>query len=338
MAADMPASNAVKALSLDAPYTWAWRDVPEPAMPGEGEALAAIRRIGVCGTDIAAWHGKMPFINGPRIPGHELGVEVLAIGGGVHHVKPGDACAVEPYLHCGRCAPCLRGLTNCCESLHVLGVHSDGGMCPRLLLPAAKLHPAPLSHDVLALIEPLAIGAHAVERAALTAGESAIILGAGPIGLAVAESLRSQAVPFVIVEVNAARRAWAAVHLKCETLPSLTPAKQAAVVFDATGHPGSMAQSFQHAAFGGRVVFVGITAQPVPLDDALFHRRELTLLATRNARAIDFQNLIHAIRQHRMDPQPWITHRAPLSAVPDVFASWLHPDSGLVKAVISVDG
>jgi len=162
----------MKAIQLEKPQTFHAIDIAEPAAPGPGEALLRIHRVGICGTDLGGFLGKMPFYSYPRIPGHELGVEVLAVGAGVTNVAVGDRCSVEPYLNCQKCYSCRRGLTNCCATNQTLGVMCDGGLCERMLLPARKLHVSrKLSYDQLALVETLAIGCHAVDRARVKAGD-----------------------------------------------------------------------------------------------------------------------------------------------------------------------
>jgi len=178
----------MKAISLDQPQKLRVIDTAEPNPPGPGEALVKIHRVGICGTDYAGYLGKMPFFSYPRIPGHELGVEVLAVGVGVTNVQAGDRCSVEPYLNCQKCYACRRGHTNCCEQNQTLGVMCDGGLAERYLLPARKLHISrKLTFDQLALVETLAIGCHAVNRGASKAGEHLLVIGAGPIGLSAVE-------------------------------------------------------------------------------------------------------------------------------------------------------
>ncbi len=178
----------MKALRLNEPGKLEFFQAPEPAPPQEGQALVRVLRTGICGTDLHAYRGKQPFFTYPRILGHELGVQVLALGPGTSaaDVAPGDVCCVEPFLNCGQCPACRRGKTNCCESLKTLGVHIDGAMQERYVLPAHKLHKAPsLRPEQLATVEPLCIGSHAVARAQPEAGDSLLAIGAGPIGLAV---------------------------------------------------------------------------------------------------------------------------------------------------------
>jgi alcohol dehydrogenase len=328
----------MRALQLVAPQQFNWIELAEPGPPGPGEALVAVRAMGVCGTDISGWLGKMPFITFPRLLGHELGVEVLAIGSGVDHVQPGDRCAVEPYLNCGDCHACRQGRTNCCETLEVLGVHVDGGLRERWRLPARRLHPDnSLDFEQLALVETLAIGCHAVDRAALTASEDVLIVGAGPIGLSVLEFARLASDSVTVLENSAARRAFVERHYPGVTaVAELADTPCAQVVIDATGNTMAMARAPRFARFTGRVVYVGITAEPVPLNDPLFHRRELTLLASRNARSADFPRILDLIRSGRIDTRPWISHRAAWTDLPAALPAWTRPGSGVVKAVVEV--
>lgn len=321
--------------------------LPEPAQPGEGEALVAVRAIGVCGTDIHAFRGRQPFFDYPRILGHELGVEVLAVGPGVHHIKTGDRCSVEPYLNCGRCGACRRGKTNCCSAMQVLGVHVDGGMRERMVLPACRLHPSDrLDFEQLALIETLAIGFHAVERAGVNANEDALVIGAGPIGLSVIQFLLARGARVTVADISPQRLAFCRAELgvphtvdagkedPAGAIAGITRGDMPTAVFDATGHKASMEGAFELVAHGGRLTFVGLFQGDVTFDDPQFHRRELTLLASRNALSRDFPRIIALVADGTVSTQPWITHRADLRQVPDVFAGWTQPDARVLKAVI----
>ncbi|MDZ4287124.1 MAG: zinc-binding alcohol dehydrogenase family protein [Prosthecobacter sp.] len=328
----------MRALTLAEPERFEAITLPEAGEPGAGEVLVGIRAIGICGTDISGYLGKMPFIEYPRILGHELGVEVLATGAGVTGLKAGDRCSVEPYLNCGDCHSCRQGKTNCCEKLAVLGVHCDGGMRERMILPAAKLHARnTLSFEQLALVETLAIGCHAVNRAALQPEDDVLIIGAGPIGLTVLEFARLGGRRITVLELNALRRQFVTQHYAGVTVVESLPDEPfAQVVFDATGHAGSMAQALRWARFTGRVVYVGITKEPVPLDDPLLHRRELTVLASRNAVAADFPRILSLIERGEIDTAPWITHRCDFGQLPAQMPAWVQPGSGVVKAVASI--
>jgi len=328
----------MRSLTLSAPQQFEWTTLPEPPAPAVNEALVAIRAIGICGTDFSGYLGKMPFIEYPRILGHELGVEVLAIGEGVTHLHIGDRCSVEPYLNCGTCHSCQRGATNCCETLQVLGVHCDGGMRERMLLPAAKLHPCnALTFQQLALVETLGIGCHAVNRADITAQDDVLIIGAGPIGLTVLEFARTMTSKITVLELSAARRKFIEQNYPgVRVVASLTEEPHAQVIFDATGNAGSMSHTLHWARFTGRIIYVGITKDPLTLDDPLFHRRELTLLASRNAQSPDFPRILDMIQTGQIDTRPWITHTASFAELPTRMTEWLKPESAVIKAVVTL--
>ena len=342
----------MKALQLTEPRSFRILDVPEPAPPGPGEVLVRIRRVGICGTDYSGYLGKMPFFSYPRIPGHELGVEVEAVGAGVSRVRPGDRCAVEPYLNCQRCSACRRGHTNCCEHNQTLGVMCDGGLCDRMLLPERKLHPAPdLTWEQAALVETLAIGCHAVNRGAPQATETVLVIGAGPIGLSVVEFAKLSGARTIVMDMNARRLEFVRGVMgvsdtilaggdgaELKALFEATGGELAHVVVDATGSNRSMSLALQYCAFAGRLVYVGITQAELTLPHApILHRRELTLMASRNALPGDFTRIISLIGAERINTRPWITHQAGFADVPARFADWLNPETGVIKAVVSLD-
>jgi 2-desacetyl-2-hydroxyethyl bacteriochlorophyllide A dehydrogenase len=337
----------MNSVRLEEPGRLALVDAEPPGAPARGEVLVRVRRIGVCGTDLHAFGGTQPFFTYPRILGHELGVEVVSTGPGVSNVRPGDRCSVEPYLSCGACIACRRGKANCCAELRVLGVHVDGGMREQLIVPADKLHrSASLGLDQLALVETLAIGCHAVERAELAAGEFALVVGAGPIGLSVMQFAAEAGTRVIALDVNPSRLAFCQEALGVrhavspasgdpgEALRRITGGDLPTAVFDATGSPRSMAAAFNYPAHGGRLVFVGLFQGDVAFSDPLFHRRELTLMASRNALAADFGRIISLIEAGRIDTGPWITHRSLLSGVVGAFPHWTRPETGVVKAMI----
>ncbi len=341
----------MKALQLEKPQSWRQIDVPQPLAPGPGEALLRVHRVGICGTDFSGYLGKMPFFSYPRIPGHELGVEVVAVGEGVTNVKPGDHCSVEPYLNCQTCYACRRGFTNCCEHNQTLGVMCDGGLTEYILLPARKLHPAPkLTLDQCALVETLAIGCHAVNRGNPKSSENVLIIGAGPIGLSALEFVKLSGARPLVMDISARRLGFVRESMRVpdtllatgdeadvKNLAGLTNGQLADVVIDATGSNKSMSRALEFAAFAGRVVYVGITQQNLDFPHApALHRRELTLLASRNALANDFTRIIGLIETRKIDTRPWITHHAAFEEVPAVFHNWLNPEAGVIKAVVKI--
>lgn len=338
----------MRTVVLDQPGQLVARDTVPPQAPSPGHAVVAVHRVGVCGTDYHAWRGRQPFFTFPRILGHELGVEVLAIGSNDRGLRAGDRCAIEPYLNCGECPACAIGRGNCCERMQVLGVHIDGGMRERIEVPVGKLHPSGrLDFDALALVETVSVGFHAVQRAQLAGGDHAVIVGAGPIGLASAISARSAGAAVVVVDVSSSRLDFARDALGFErTLMADDDLRAAvrdacggaspAVVIDATGNPRSMAASFALPGHAGRLVFVGLAQADIAFNDPDFHRRELTVYASRNALPRDFAAVIAAMEAGAIDVAPWITHRARLEDVPATFPSWTDPANGVLKAIIQV--
>lgn len=342
----------MKAIQFAKPETIVRLDIPEPAAPGPGEALVRTHRMGVCGTDLSGYLGKMPFFSYPRIPGHELGLEVLEVGDGVTNVKVGDRCSLEPYVNDEESPTSRKGAGNCCPGVQVLGVHTEGGLRDRWVVPARKLHPGnELSYDQLALVETLAIGGHAVDRGNPQPGETVLVIGAGPIGLACLEFLKLMDLQVVVMDRVESRLAFCREKLGIKhtvlatggaedlaALDALTDGQLADVIIDATGSAASMSTCFQFAAFTGRVVYVGITTGELSFPHApVFHRRELTLLASRNALPQDFGKIIRLIGEGKIDTDPWITHRIAFEDVPTEFAKLTDPTLGAIKAIIEVN-
>jgi alcohol dehydrogenase len=342
----------MKALQLEKPEQWRAIEISEPSKPGLGEALVRVRRVGICGTDISGFLGKMPFFSYPRIPGHELGVEVLEVGSYVQNVHVGDQCSVEPYMNCQRCYACQRGHGNCCENLKVLGVMMDGGMTERMVLPARKLHPANrLSPEQCALVETLAIGCHAVNRGNPAPGENVLVIGAGPIGLSVLEFVKLSGAGALVMDMNEKRLNFCRTKMgvprtirnsgdgsEVERLKEACGGNFSDLVIDATGSNKSMSNALNYCAPAGRLVYVGITQQEISFPHApVMHRRELTLLASRNALPPDFTRIIKLIEEGKIDTRPWITHQATFDNLIENFPSFTKPETGVIKAVVTVE-
>jgi alcohol dehydrogenase len=340
--------RSMKALLLRQPKTFEWTDRPEPDSPGPGEAIVRIHRVGICGTDFSGYLGKMPFFSYPRVPGHELGVEVLQVGDGVTHVKPGDRCAIEPYINCQNCYSCARGHSNCCMNHQTLGVHCDGGLQPLFTIPARKLHASTkLSYEQLALVETLGIGCHAINRAAPTLEETVLVIGAGPIGLSAIEFAKLAAKRTIVMDTNPARLKFVQEQMgirdtllanesTLKAVEEMTEGRFADVVVDATGSVKSMSRAYEFVAFVGRLVWVGITNQELQFTQPLMHRREMTFLASRNALPGDFKRIITLIEDGRIDTKPWITHRVGFNDVIGEFEGLMDPSRGVIKAMVEV--
>ena len=314
------------------------------------EAIVRIRRIGICGTDYHAFRGNQPFFSYPRVLGHELGGEIVAVGHSqLSTLKPGDKVSIEPYLNCNTCQACQRGHFNCCERLNVLGVHSDGGMTEYLKVPLQKLHPSDrLSFDQLALVETLGIGLHAVNRAQVSANDKVLVIGAGPIGFSVAQFCHFKGALVVIADRNQKRldfiRKQGLSHanllvgdtIDADCLREPFNDDLPTVIFDATGSRASMQSTFDLVAHGGKIAYVGLFQGDVQFNDPNFHRREISLLASRNSLPGDFKEIISLMETNKIDTTPWLSHRTTLDALPETFPTFLNPEQELIKAIIDV--
>lgn len=338
----------METIILNTPGEFTLKDTPQPGLPARDEVLLKIHHVGICGTDLHAYEGTQAFFDYPRILGHELGVEILEVGDAVTNVKPGDTCTVAPYISCGSCIACRRGKTNCCTTLKTLGVHTDGGMREQIILPADIMLPSTtLNLEQLALVETIAIGAHAVNRAQIEPGEFVLVIGAGPIGLGIMEFARISGARIILMELSQSRIAFGQKHYPIEgvidapegaleRLEDLCEGDLPTAVFDATGSKRSMMGAFSYVANGGRLVLVGITTEQISFVGSESHRREMTLLNSRNARKSDLLSVMEHMSNGNIDTAPWITHRASPSQLIDEFQGWLDPENGVVKALLSM--
>ncbi len=329
------------------PGSFAYQEGVKPEQSA-GQAIIRIKRIGICGTDLHAFEGTQPFFSYPRILGHELAGELVSADGAPDFTV-GEAVTFIPYFNCGACVACRAGKPNCCVKINVCGVHSDGGMAEYLSVPASSLiHGEGLSYEALALVEPLAIGAHGVRRADIRPGEFMLVVGAGPIGLGIMEIARIAGAGVIALDINPDRLKFCREKLSVAhtingltddvmaRLSDITGGDMPTVVIDATGSLRAINTSFQYLAHGGRYVLVGLQKGDISFSHPEFHKREATLMSSRNATRVDFEHVIQCMKKGLIDPTTYITHRVAFSEVKDTFASWLDPASGVIKAMVSL--
>jgi len=314
----------------------------------ENTAILRIRRIGICGTDLHAFQGTQPYFTYPRILGHELAADVVEYHGD-GDFKSGDAVTIIPYFYCGKCVACRNGKTNCCTTLKVAGVHIDGGMTEYLRVPSYSLiHSDGLEYDALALVEPLSIGAHGVGRAQIKTDEFVLVVGAGPIGLGCMEFARIQGGKVIALDVNEQRLDFCKSNLGVdftvnarsadvfEQLEKITNGDMPSVIIDATGNLAAINNAFRYLAHGGRYVLVGLQKGEISFSHPDFHKRESTLMSSRNATRQDFEYVMDCMRKGLVDPEKYITHRAAFGDVKQQFASWLDPANATIKAMVEI--
>lgn len=321
----------------------------EKSLLQNGYAILKIKRIGICGTDLHAFEGTQPFFNYPRILGHELAAEIAEIETN-NEFAVGDRVTFSPYFYCGKCIACRNGLTNCCADIKVFGVHIDGGMCEFISVPIQYLIKGnEMSFDELALVEPLAIGAHGIRRAGVKPGEFVLVIGAGPIGLGVMEFARIAGAHVIAMDVNEQRLKFCKERLNLAH--TINPAREDAmtqlkfitgndmptVVIDATGNLKAINNAFQYMSHGGRYVLVGLQRNEIIISHPEFHKREATLMSSRNATKEDFDHVLTSMKNKLLDPATYITHRVQFDEVKDNFESWLNPATRVIKAMVSLD-
>jgi 2-desacetyl-2-hydroxyethyl bacteriochlorophyllide A dehydrogenase len=327
----------------ETPGTLRAEDRPLPTR-GADEVLLRVKRVGVCGTDLHIFTGTQPYLSYPRVMGHELSgiVEVAPQGG---PLVPGDTVYVMPYLSCGKCVACRAGKTNCCVSIQVLGVHCDGAFTEYLSVPQQFVHKAEgVTLDQAAMVEFLSIGAHAVRRAGVRTGQRVLVVGAGPIGMAAMIFAKLRGATVTALDSRQDRLDFCTNALAVssgvrlgaddeEELAALTGREFFDVVFDATGNPKAMERGFRLVAHGGTYVLISVVAANITFSDPEFHKREMTLLGSRNATAEDFATVLDAMRAGLI-PQTLNTHRLALADVPTQFQTLLDPTAGVIKAIV----
>ena len=328
------------------PGQLALEDRPEPKR-GPDEVLIQIRRVGICGTDFHIYEGLHPYLDYPRVMGHELSAEVLEAPAS-SGLKSGQLLVVNPYLSCGDCHACRSGKPNCCMRIAVLGVHRDGGMCERLSLPPGNLYPAgDLSPDAAAAIEFLAIGAHGIRRSGLGGGTRTLVIGAGPIGVGAAIFATIAGGVVTVMDRDPDRLAAGAKltgaagsiladEQAADAISAATGGDGFDVVIDATGSRPSMQNSFHYVAHGGTLVLLSVIRDDINFSDAEFHKREMTLVGSRNALKADFDHVVSSIAAGRVPIDQLITHRTTLAGAVTDLPRWVTGKQGLIKAMIEV--
>lgn len=314
----------------------------------KGHAIIKIKRIGICGTDLHAFEGTQPFFSYPRILGHELAGELVAFDDAPGFAT-GEAVTFIPYFNCGVCIACRMGKPNCCTKMQVSGVHTNGGMAEYLSVPSyALVHGEGLGFDALALVEPLAIGAHGVWRAGVQPGEYVLVIGAGPIGLGAMEFTRIAGGKLIALDINNDRLQFCKSRLHIahainaldadvtEQLQQITNGDMPTVLIDATGSLKAINNAFQYMAHGARFVLIGLQKGDICFSHPEFHKREATLMSSRNATRTDFEHVIASMKKTEVDPTTYITHRVLFDQVKNDFESWLNPATGVIKAMVEV--
>ncbi len=313
----------------------------------QGEALIKIKQVGICGTDLHAYLGNQAFFTYPRILGHELAAEVVEIEDNPKKIKAGDHVVVMPYVSCKRCNACRNGKTNCCSSLQVLGIHTDGGMQELLTVPTDLLIPAKNLTDVeMALVEPLAIGAHAIKRASLAKGDTAVVIGCGPIGIGIMKLAQLQGAKVIAIDTNEGRLDFVKNQIGIEhtvlsgidvleEIKTITSGDLAQVVFDATGHKGALESGPNFMSHGGSYILVGLSKGELCFHHPAIHAKEATIRCSRNATLHDFEQVISMLQKGDFPVKAYVTHQVSYGDMINNFDQWLKVSNGVIKAMVA---
>lgn len=316
--------------------------------PKVGEVLVKIKAIGICGTDIHAFGGNQPFFQYPRVLGHELSGVIEQVGEGTS-IAVGSSVYIIPYLSCGKCIACRNGKPNCCTNIEVLGVHRDGGMAEYIAVPeSAVVKTDGLPFNDMAVIECLAIGAHSVRRAQITPQDTVLVLGAGPIGIGAIQFAKVAGAKVIASDVKDDKLAFCkeqygiygtvnAMGDVTSQLSELTNGEFPTVIIDCTGNVKAMESAFYNLAHGGRIVFVSVVKADVSFNDPEFHKRETTLMGSRNATVEDFEHVVACLKNGTVKSGAFVTHTAKFSDLITEFTKWVKPETGVIKAVVEMD-
>ena len=338
----------MRSLICKQPFQFEYAEIDEPELK-PGHAIIKIKRIGICGTDLHAFEGTQPYFSYPRILGHELSGDLIDFDNAGDFVT-GDVVTIIPYFNCGNCIACRNGKPNCCVNIRVSGVHIDGGMAEYLSVPSYSLvKGGGLSYDELALIEPFAIGAHGIHRADVKEGEFVLVIGAGPIGLGTMEFARIAGGEVIAMDVNEKRLQFCSEKLNIKhtinaasgnvtkQLQEITNGDMPTVVIDATGNLKAINSAFQYLAHGARYILIGLQKEEIRFSHPEFHKREASLMSSRNATRKDFDFVINSVKKGLINPLSYITHHLRFQEVKDKFESLLYPDNNVIKAIIEMD-
>ena len=321
-----------------APGQFELRSYPRPEAAPDGWILVDVCAVGICGTDYHIYEGKHPFLNYPRVIGHELSARTCS---DLPDLPAGSLVVVNPYVSCGDCRACRKGKPNCCAKIEVLGVHRDGGLCSRIAVPVTNLYPAEgLTEVQAAMVEFLAIGAHAVNRSDIAQGDRVLVTGAGPIGLGAALFARLAGADVHLMDLSVARLNQAAekfgfqdLHQPSDDILTGVLADGFDIVFDATGNARAIEAGFELLAHGSSYVLISVVKDDITFEDAEFHKRESRIIGSRNALKKDFDQVMDAMRAGLVDTDALCSETVELENLPSRFKALAEDREGLIKAV-----
>lgn len=335
---------------MEAPRKITFRTVPVP-QPQHGQVLIEVKRVGICGSDIHVYHGMHPFTSYPITQGHELSGQIVALGADVSDFTVGQRVTIEPQVFCGKCYPCRHGKYNLCDELKVMGFQTTGACSTYFAVDAAKvdLLPDDVSYDEGAMIEPLAVTVHAAKQFADIQGANVAILGAGPIGILLAQSVKVLGAHQVLItdvsdyRLSVAKSVGADFTVNTATsnfgdaLIAAFGADKADVIYDCAGNDVTMGQAIRYARKGSTIILVAVFAKMASVDLAVLNDHELDLNTTMMYRHEDYVDAISFVHKGLVQLKPLMSRHFPFRAFHDAYVYIDENREKTMKVLIDVD-
>lgn len=316
---------------------------------GPGDVVLKVRHVGLCGSDLNTFRGLNPLVELPRIPGHEIGAEIVSVGADVPaRFEPGARATVLPYTCCGACASCRKGRTNACRFNRTLGVQQDGALRETLVVPFEKvILNQTLAARQLALVEPLSVGFHAVERGRVASGDRVLVIGCGMIGMGALIGAVRRGAEATVLDIAADKLALArSMGASAVIDPTHEPAASAVerltggegydVVIEAVGAPETFTQAVDFAGYAGRIVYIGYCKAPVSYQTQLFNLKELDIHGSRNATMADFDAVIACLEEMGGRADQLVTRTFPLDDAALALPFWKANRSDILKIMVEL--
>ena len=346
----------MKALYINAPGEIEFRDIEKPVRK-PGEALLKLLYGGICGSDLGSYMGTFAYFDYPRIPGHEFSAEIVEVDENDQGLKPGMVVTCNPYFNCGHCHSCESGYVNACMDNQTMGCQRDGAFCEYITMPLERIYNGKgLSPKVLAAIEPFCISYHGVQRAGIRPGDKVLVVGAGTIGVLAANAAKALGGEVYLADVAQQKLEYAqrefgfAGTILSDGKGSLEKATQQLtgedaingkaltkgfdVCIEAVGLPSTFQDCIDAAAFGGKVVLIGVGKQNLDFNFTLIQKKELNVFGSRNALKKDFVELIDLVRDGKADLEKVITHTYQFSDAAAAFESFRTNRAGMLKVML----
>ena len=322
-------------------------DTPKPVRK-KGEALLKVLYGGICGSDLGTYRGTFAYASYPRIPGHEFSAEIIEIDDNDHNLKPGMIVTCNPYFNCTKCYSCKRGLVNCCTSNETLGAQRDGAFSEYITMPIERIYDGKgLSSKTLALIEPFCISYHGVSRADVREGDTVLVVGAGTIGVLAAVAAKAKGAKVYISDIAEKKMNYAVETFGLDggilndnhadfiqKVEEITGGNYFDVTIEAVGLPSTFLNCIEAAAFGARVVQIGVGKKNVDFDFTLLQKKELNVFGSRNALKKDFLELINLVKEGKVDLEKIVTNTYSFDEAAKAFSDFDKNAASMLKVII----